>query len=95
MDFGFIVDVVQRLDGTRTGDITLRLATCVGLNGTVMVAVEQGKDLGTESLQIREPRQDEETCEGGNDGGRSTVEIEEMELKFTLPPPENPGHYRH
>ena len=31
--------------------------------------------------------------EGGNDGGRSLVEFEEMELQFTLPPPENPGHY--
>ena len=48
--------------------------------------VERGKDLGIESFRILEPRQDEDTCEGGNDGGRSTVEFEEMEF-FTLPPP--------
>ena len=35
------------------------------------------------------------TGEGGNDGGSSTAEFEEMELQFTLPPPENPGHFHH
>ena len=87
--------MARRLDGDCTEGWTHGLAAGVGLKGKVTVAVERGKDLGTESLRIREPRQDEETCEGGNNGGSSTLEIEEMELQFTLPPPENPGHYHH
>ena len=95
MAFGLAVDLARRLDGGCTEDWTHGLATGVGLKRKVTVEVERGKNFGTESFRILEPRQDEETCEGGNDGGRSTAEIEEMELKFTLPPPENPGHYWH
>ena len=57
--------------------------------------VDLGKDLGTDSFRILEPGQDEDTCEGGNDIRRSKAEFEEMELRFTLPPPENPDHYQY
>ena len=92
---GLAIDLEQRLDSGCTEDGTIGLVTGVGLKGKVMVEVERGKDFGTESFRILGPLQDEDTYEGGNDRGRSTAEIEEMELRFTLPPPKNPGHYYH
>ena len=91
MFFGRTVDLERRgrLDGDSTGGST------GGLKGKVTVAVERGRDLGAESFRTLEPRQVEDTVEGGNDGGSSTAEFEEMELQFTLPPPENPGHFHH
>ena len=54
--------------------------------------VDHGKNLGIDSLRILELGQDEDTCKGGNDVGRSKAEFEEMESRFTLPPPENPDN---
>ena len=79
------------MDGGCTGDVTLGLATGVGSDRKV--TVDLGKEFRTDSFKILEPGQDEDTCKGGNDGGRSMADIEEMELRFTLPPPENTDHY--
>ena len=77
--FGFTVDLARRLDGGCTGDLTLGLATGVGLNGKVMVEVDYGKKIKTDSFRILKPGQDEDTCEGGNDVRRSNADFEEME----------------
>ena len=50
---------------------------------------------GTSNDDDDDDDDDEDTCEGGNDRGRSTAEIEERESKFILPPLENSGHYGH
>ena len=78
--------------GKGGGGWTIDVATGAGTGskGMVTVAVKGGKDGGTQTLRLRRRWR-----EDGNDGGRSKVEIEEMDLEFTLPPPENPGHYYH
>ena len=93
--FGLALDLARRLDGGWAPDLTIGVATGVGLNGDVTVEVDLGKVLGTNSSRILESGQDGDTWEVGNDVGGSKVEFEEMDLRFTLPPPENPDHYQY
>ena len=63
--------------GKGGGGLTIGLATGAGtgLKGMVTVAVERGKDGGTQTLRLRR-----RWHEDGTDGERSKVEIEEMDL---------------
>ena len=68
--------------GTGVVGLTIGVGTGAGtwLKGKVTVAVEGGKDLGTESLRLQEPRR----CEGGNNRLNSSRNIGTRKISKTI-----------
>ena len=93
LNFGLASDLAQRLEFGLASDLALVLASGVGLKLKLMEDLDLGKVLAMDSFRIFERKRDLDTWEVGNDVGVSNLEFEEMEVRFTLPPFENPDHY--